>query len=170
MSNDFSVETVCVGDVVKMKSWLSLFLLISSTYANVNVSTSGSVVKNVTSDESVKLNVSSVEGPIVSSVTSDDHDSDDLNPPDVFGRRFINFLSRRQSKVKVSKSDNIKHQYLKFAQSIKDTTDDFLSTFLPIILKSLSTVELSEKCSGQVYRLIQGLYHQQTWAFKRKLI
>lgn len=155
-----------------MDPWpiILLSILISSTCANVNVSNVNGqpTVRSVVNETSNKVNVSS-ESPIVSNVTFDDHD-DSSATPDLFGRRFINFLSRRQAKVKVSKSDNIKYQYLKFAQSIKDTTDDFLSTFLPIILKSLSTIELSDKCSGQVYRLIQGLYHQQTWAFKCKLL
>ena len=140
---------------------------IISTCANVNSSQSG--IKEFSSNHT--LNETKLKpdqgNAVVSSVTSHDHEEESKS--DLFGRRFINFLSRRQSKVKVSKSNSIKSNYIKFAQSIKDTTDDFLSTFLPVILRSLSTIDLSDQCSLQLFKVIQGLYHQETWAFKRKL-
>lgn len=131
-----------------------------------------------TNDHSISDNVTTNDHPISDNVggkvTSDDKADDEvsvdtISSPDLFGRRFINFLSRRKGgKSKVSRQDSIRNQYLKFAQSVKETTDDFLSTFLPLILKSLSDIELSDTCSQQIYRVIQGIYNQEIWAFKRK--
>ena len=163
-------------------------LLIQLTFASVHFNEIPAV--NITDNrlvESIKLNESdlltsnnvttndhSISDNVDDKVTSDDKADDEvstdtISSPDLFGRRFINFLSRRKGgDSKVSKQNSIRNQYLKFAQSIKETTDDFLSTFLPIILKLLSDIELSDTCSQQIYRVIQGIYNQETWAFKRK--
>ena len=152
---------------------LLLFVIVicqflDSTRANIN--SSETTIKSVTNGSvEINLNKSEHVNSVVVNVDTES-DQEETSSPDLFGRRFVNFLSRRQSRVKESRSESIKSKYIRLAQSIKDTTDDLLSTFLPIVLRSLSDIELSDTCSGQVFRVIQGLYHQQTWAFKRELI